>query len=56
MPKEMDLIKLNTIWPFPDRRLSKLFDRAKKKCNKLIVAEMNAGQVFREVEFSGSVC
>ncbi len=39
-------IRLKTIWPFPDRIIRKLAERA----DKIIVPEMNLGQVFHEVE------
>lgn len=47
---EIGLVKLDTIWPFPDKILNNIIERLKKKCKNLIVAEMNFGQIFREVE------
>lgn len=44
------IIKLDTLWPFPDRIIDSLIERVKKSCKKLIVAEMSFGQVFREIE------
>jgi 2-oxoglutarate ferredoxin oxidoreductase subunit alpha len=40
------LLRLVTIWPFPDARIEKL----SKQCNGVIVPEMNYGQLYREVE------
>ena len=40
------LLKLNTVWPFPDVRVSELAESAKS----LIVPEINFGQVYYEVE------
>lgn len=39
-------VRLKTIWPFPERAVRRLADSAKR----IIVAEMNLGQVRREVE------
>jgi 2-oxoglutarate ferredoxin oxidoreductase subunit alpha len=39
-------LKLNTIWPFPDKRVAELA----KKVKAFIVAEMNYGQIAFEVE------
>ncbi|MGB9723112.1 MAG: 2-oxoacid:acceptor oxidoreductase subunit alpha [Chloroflexia bacterium] len=40
------LVKLLTIWPFPEDYLSRLSER----CRLLVVPEMNLGQLVREVE------
>lgn len=40
------LVKLLTIWPFPEEYLSRLAER----CRLLVVPEMNLGQLVREVE------
>lgn len=40
------LLRLKTLWPFPKKKISELSARVKK----LIVPEMNLGQVVREVE------
>ncbi|RCW48673.1 MULTISPECIES: 2-oxoacid:acceptor oxidoreductase subunit alpha [unclassified Halanaerobium] len=39
-------IKLKTIWPFAEEKVSKLAEKA----NKIIVPELNQGQLIREVE------
>jgi 2-oxoglutarate ferredoxin oxidoreductase subunit alpha len=39
-------VRLKTIWPFPEKAIRRLADSAKK----IIVPEMNLGQVSREVE------
>ncbi len=46
--KEINLgfLRLKTIWPFPDDIVQKIAENAKK----LLVPEMNLGQVFYEVE------
>jgi len=38
-------VQLYTIWPFPDKELAELCNR----CNKVIVAELNMGQIVNEV-------
>ncbi len=43
---KVGLLKLKTIWPFPDEVI---FEMA-KKVKKFIVAEVNEGQITREVE------
>jgi 2-oxoglutarate ferredoxin oxidoreductase subunit alpha len=40
------LLRLITLWPFPDKEISKLA----KKVRGIIVPEMNYGQIVREVE------
>jgi len=40
------LIKLSTIWPFPDKMFQKYADRIKA----FVVAEINYGQISREVK------
>lgn len=44
------LLRLRTIWPFPEREVSELAERV----DAFIVVEMNAGKMVREVE--RSVC
>jgi 2-oxoglutarate ferredoxin oxidoreductase subunit alpha len=39
-------VRLKTIWPFPDKAVKRLAASAQK----IIVPEMNLGQVFREVQ------
>jgi 2-oxoglutarate ferredoxin oxidoreductase subunit alpha len=39
-------VRLKTIWPFPERPVRRLAESAKK----IVVAEMNLGQIKREVE------
>jgi 2-oxoglutarate ferredoxin oxidoreductase subunit alpha len=39
-------VRLKTIWPFPDKQVKKLSESAKR----IIVPEMNLGQVCREVQ------
>jgi 2-oxoglutarate ferredoxin oxidoreductase subunit alpha len=39
-------VRLKTIWPFPEKPVRRLADSAKR----IIVPEMNMGQVRREVE------
>jgi 2-oxoglutarate ferredoxin oxidoreductase subunit alpha len=39
-------IRLKTIWPFPDKIIRKLAEKA----DKIIVPEMNLGQIYYEVE------
>ncbi len=40
------LFRLITIWPFPEERIAEI----SKKVSKFVVAEINQGQVRREVE------
>jgi len=40
------LFRLVTLWPFPDRLISKLAEQA----HSIVVPEMNCGQIVREVE------
>jgi 2-oxoglutarate ferredoxin oxidoreductase subunit alpha len=40
------LLRLVTIWPFPDKQVAELA----KQCKALVVPEMNYGQLVREVE------
>jgi len=40
------LLRLITLWPFPDKEVSKLA----KKVHAIVVPEMNYGQIVREVE------
>jgi len=40
------LLKLITIWPFPDEVIRKLAERV----GGIVVAEINLGQIYREVE------
>ncbi|MCK5642861.1 MAG: 2-oxoacid:acceptor oxidoreductase subunit alpha, partial [Gammaproteobacteria bacterium] len=39
------LLRLITLWPFPRRALEPVI----KKVKKLVVPEMNMGQIYREV-------
>jgi 2-oxoglutarate ferredoxin oxidoreductase subunit alpha len=39
-------VRLKTIWPFPDRAVGRLAESAKR----IIVPEMNLGQISREVQ------
>ncbi|HJW97612.1 MAG TPA: 2-oxoacid:acceptor oxidoreductase subunit alpha [Candidatus Bathyarchaeia archaeon] len=39
-------VRLKTIWPFPDKQVAKLSETAKR----IIVPEMNLGQICREVQ------
>ena len=43
-------LKLNTVWPFPDKRVTELA----KKVKAFVVPEMNFGQVVLEVERCGN--
>ena len=43
---KVGLIKLKTLWPFPDF----IFEKLEKKVKTVIVCEMNMGQLMREVE------
>ncbi|MDD2717608.1 MAG: 2-oxoacid:acceptor oxidoreductase subunit alpha [Candidatus Wallbacteria bacterium] len=49
-PARIGLVKLETIWPFPDKILDQLIESCRNTCKKIIVAEMSFGQVFREIE------
>ncbi len=40
------LLRLKTIWPFPEEKISEI----SKKVSKFVVAEINQGQIRREVE------
>lgn len=40
------LIKVNTVWPFPEQEIIRLAD----KCRYVFVPEMNIGKYYREVE------
>jgi 2-oxoglutarate ferredoxin oxidoreductase subunit alpha len=44
--KKVGLLRLNTIWPFPDLPIKEVSLR----CEKLLVPEMNLGQVIREIQ------
>jgi len=44
--KKVGLLRLKTIWPFPDKKILELGEQ----CKKFLVPEMNLGQVLREVE------
>lgn len=44
------LLKLKTIWPFPGKEIERLYKRAKK----IVVPEMNLGQIAHEVEWATS--
>ena len=43
---KVGLIKLNTVWPFPEYRISELAEEVKS----LIVPEINFGQIYYEVQ------
>jgi 2-oxoglutarate ferredoxin oxidoreductase subunit alpha len=43
---KVGFVRLKTIWPFPEKAVRRLAESAKK----IVVAEMNLGQVKREVE------
>ncbi len=43
---KVGLIKINTVWPFPEEALKRLT----KKVDLVIVPEMNVGKYYREVE------
>ncbi|MFA5637753.1 MAG: 2-oxoacid:acceptor oxidoreductase subunit alpha [Anaerovoracaceae bacterium] len=43
---KVGLIKINTVWPFPEEQLKKLI----KKVELIIVPEMNMGKYCREIE------
>jgi 2-oxoglutarate ferredoxin oxidoreductase subunit alpha len=42
----MGLIKVNSVWPFPEKEIQRLAE----KCRYVFVPEMNAGKYCREVE------
>jgi len=42
------LLRLKTIWPFPDKEIEALY----KPVRKIVVAEMNLGQIAHEVEWA----
>ena len=44
--KKVGLLRLVTLWPFPEKRIEEISDRSKA----IIVPEMNCGQIVREVE------
>ncbi len=44
--KKVGVFKAKTLWPFPEKRVKEL----SKTVNKIIVAEMNLGQYFYEVD------
>lgn len=44
--KKIGLLRLKTIWPFPEKAIKE----ANARCGKFLVPEMNLGQVVREVE------
>ncbi len=44
--KRVGLLRLKTLWPFPEKAVREISQR----CGKLLVPEMNLGQVVREVE------
>lgn len=44
--RKVGLLRLKTIWPFPDEAIMKV----SRECGKLLVPEMNLGQLVREVE------
>jgi 2-oxoglutarate ferredoxin oxidoreductase subunit alpha len=43
---KVGLLKLNTVWPFPENRVTELSDHVKS----FIVPEINFGQVYYEVD------
>lgn len=43
---KVGMLRLITVWPFPERRIAALADKA--KC--LVMPEINCGQLFREME------
>lgn len=45
----MGVLKLKTIWPFPEQAVAKICARALQ----VVVAEMNKGQILREVKAAG---
>jgi 2-oxoglutarate/2-oxoacid ferredoxin oxidoreductase subunit alpha len=44
--KKVGVFKVKTLWPFPEKRITEL----SKTVNKILVAEMNLGQYFYEVD------
>ncbi len=44
--KKVGLLRLKSIWPFPDKIVNRLCSRVKK----VVVPEMNSGMIVREVE------
>jgi 2-oxoglutarate ferredoxin oxidoreductase subunit alpha len=44
--RKVGLLRLKTLWPFPE----KVLERATEQVQRVIVAEMNLGQIAREVE------
>jgi len=44
--KKVGFLRLKTIWPFPEKAIKEV----SSQCKKLLVPEMNLGQVVREVE------
>jgi len=44
--KKVGVFKAKTLWPFPEKRIEEL----SKKVKKIVVAEMNLGQYFYEVD------
>ena len=42
----MGLIKVNIVWPFPEKEIQRLAE----KCRYVFVPEMNVGKYSREVE------
>ena len=43
---KVGLIKINTVWPFPERELKRLVGNIKT----VVVPEMNIGKYYREIE------
>ena len=51
--KKVGLLRLKMVWPFPDKEILKLA----KKVDKIIVPEMNLGQIVHPVkEYSCGEC
>jgi len=51
--KKVGLMRLKIVWPFPDKEITKL----SKKINKIIVPEMNLGQIVHPVrEYANGNC
>ena len=46
LKKNVGMLRLQTIWPFPNKYIAELG----KKVDKIIVPEMNLGQISREIE------
>lgn len=44
--EKVGLLRLKTLWPFPEKAVKDVSER----CGKILVPEMNLGQVVREVE------